>query len=42
MPKMNGCLQVMDSGVDDGGIDVALYLDAEAMGRFLLDKQLHI
>lgn len=42
MPKMNGCLQVMDPGVDDGGIDIALYLDAEAMERFLLDRQLHI
>jgi len=36
MPKMDGCLQVMDSGVDDGRIDVALHLDAEATKRLLL------
>jgi hypothetical protein len=35
MPKMDGCLQVMDSGVPDGGMDVALYLDEVAMGRLL-------
>ncbi|KAF9248780.1 hypothetical protein DTO006G1_4407 [Penicillium roqueforti] len=35
MPKMDGCLQVMDSGVHDGGVDVALYLDAVATGRLL-------
>ena len=35
MPKMDGCLQVMDPGVDDGGIDVALYLDADAMDKLL-------
>ncbi|KAE8373326.1 transferase family-domain-containing protein [Aspergillus bertholletiae] len=29
IPKMDGCLQVMDSGVLDGGIDLAVYLDAE-------------
>ncbi|KAL4870568.1 hypothetical protein BDV12DRAFT_165830 [Aspergillus spectabilis] len=37
MPKMDGCVQIMDTGVDDGGIDVVLYLDKEAMGRLLLD-----
>ncbi|KAL4788258.1 transferase family protein [Aspergillus varians] len=42
MPKTDGCLQVMDPGVDDGGIDVALYLDAEAMQRLLLDKSLQV
>ncbi|QKX61538.1 uncharacterized protein TRUGW13939_08690 [Talaromyces rugulosus] len=42
MPKMDGCLQVMDSGVDDGGIDIALYLDAEAMENLLVDKKLHV
>jgi hypothetical protein len=35
MPKMDGCLQVMDSGVRDGGMDVALYLDEVTMGRLL-------
>lgn len=42
MPTMDGCLQVMDPGVNDGGIDIALYLDAEAMERLLLDRKLHI
>lgn len=42
MPKMDGCLQVMDPGVDDGGIDIALYLDAEAMEKLLRDRQLHV
>ncbi|KAL4926879.1 transferase family protein [Aspergillus undulatus] len=42
MPKIDGCVQVMDPGVDDGGIDVALYLDTEAMQRLLLDKPLHV
>lgn len=42
MPKMDGCLQVMDPGVDDGGIDIALYLDAEAMKRLLVDRKLHL
>lgn len=42
MPKMDGCLQVMDPGLDDGGIDIALHLDAEAMQRLLLDIMLHI
>ncbi|KAL4885585.1 transferase family protein [Aspergillus karnatakaensis] len=37
MPKMDGCLQVMDTGVEDGGIDVALYLDSEVMGRLVGD-----
>ncbi|KAJ5384839.1 Transferase [Penicillium concentricum] len=37
MPKMDGCVQVMDSGVQDGGMDVALYLDEVATGR-LLDR----
>ena len=42
MPKMDGCLQVMDPGVDDGGVDIALYLDAEAMEKLLVDRQLHV
>ncbi|KAL5342799.1 transferase family protein [Aspergillus crustosus] len=40
MPKMDGCLQVMDTGVEDGGIDLALYLDKDATERLLLDKTL--
>ena len=36
MPKMDGCLQVMDSGVSDGGVDVALYLDAMPTERLLV------
>ncbi|CAI7581288.1 unnamed protein product [Penicillium glandicola] len=35
MPKMDGCVQVMDSGVGDGGMDVALYLDEVVTERFL-------
>ncbi|KAJ5467513.1 Transferase [Penicillium sp. IBT 31633x] len=35
MPKMDGCVQVMDGAVGDGGMDVALYLDDEAMGHLL-------
>lgn len=35
MPKMDGCVQVMDSAVEDGGMDVALYLDEMATGRLL-------
>jgi hypothetical protein len=35
MPKMDGCLQVMDSVVGDRGMDVALYLDKEAMANLL-------
>ncbi|CAG7930785.1 unnamed protein product [Penicillium olsonii] len=38
MPKMDGCLQIMDSGVGDGGMDIALYLDKETMGNLLQDK----
>ncbi|KAL2011465.1 hypothetical protein VTN00DRAFT_4183 [Thermoascus crustaceus] len=39
MPKMDGCLQVMDAGVEDGGIDVSVYLDAEPMQRLVEDSQ---
>jgi hypothetical protein len=42
MPKIDGCVQVMDPGVDDGGMDVALYLETEAMQRLLLDKPLQV
>lgn len=35
MPKMDGCVQIMDSAIGDGGMDVALYLDQEAMGNLL-------
>lgn len=42
MPKMDGCLQVMDAGVEDGGIDVSVYLDAEAMQRLVEDSQLRV
>ncbi|KAI9924489.1 hypothetical protein ASPWEDRAFT_268474 [Aspergillus wentii DTO 134E9] len=42
MPKMDGCVQVMDSGTDDGGVDLALYLDVEAMGKLLEDGRLRV
>ncbi|OKL58267.1 hypothetical protein UA08_06847 [Talaromyces atroroseus] len=35
MPKVDGLLQVFDSAVDDGGMDIALYLDSEAMEKLL-------
>ncbi|KAE8149520.1 transferase family protein [Aspergillus avenaceus] len=41
MPKVDGCLQVMESG-DGSGIDVALYLEGEAMKRLLVDPKLRI
>jgi hypothetical protein len=37
MPKVDGCLQIMDSAVGDGGMDVAVYLDEEDMGTLLED-----
>jgi hypothetical protein len=37
MPKMDGCVQIMDSAIEDGGMDVALYLDKEAMKELLGD-----
>ena len=37
LPKMDGCLQIIDSGLGDGGMDVALYIDKEAMGNLLGD-----
>ncbi|KAI9376096.1 hypothetical protein BJX61DRAFT_539110 [Aspergillus egyptiacus] len=42
MPKIDGCVQVMDPRVDDGEMDVAVYLETEAMQRLLLEKPLHI
>ncbi|CAI7582255.1 unnamed protein product [Penicillium bialowiezense] len=38
MPKLDGCAQIMDSGIDDDGMDIALYLDKEAMGNLLQDQ----
>ncbi|GFG18798.1 shikimate O-hydroxycinnamoyltransferase [Aspergillus udagawae] len=38
LPKLDGEVQVMESGVDDNGMDVALYLEKEVMER-LLDEQ---
>jgi hypothetical protein len=35
MPRMEGCLQIMDAAVGDGGMDVAVYLDEGDMGRLL-------
>lgn len=37
MPKLDGCVQIMDSEVGDGGFDVSLYLDKEAMEDLLQD-----
>lgn len=35
LPKLDGEVQVMESGVDGNGMDVALYLEEEVMERFL-------
>lgn len=35
IPRIDGCLQVMDAGVDDAGFDIALYLEEEAMRNFV-------
>lgn len=40
MPPMDGCLQVMDGASGDGGMDVSLYLESGAMGKFLEDEHL--
>lgn len=40
MPKIDGVLQVFDSVNDDGGMDVALYLDADSMDNLLRDRAL--
>ncbi|KAM0323897.1 hypothetical protein ACHAQA_008478 [Verticillium albo-atrum] len=40
MPRMDGCVQVMEG--HEGGMDVSVYLEAEAMGRLLKDQELGI
>lgn len=40
MPKMDGCVQIMDSGGEKGEIDVSLFLEKEAMGRLVKDELL--
>ncbi|KAI0016596.1 transferase family protein [Xylariomycetidae sp. FL0641] len=40
MSKMDGIVQVMDAVLGDGGVDVALYLEKEAMGRLLGGERL--
>jgi hypothetical protein len=39
LPKLDGEVQVMESGVDDNGVDVALYLEEEVMERFLAEQR---
>ncbi|KAF7121632.1 hypothetical protein CNMCM5793_009103 [Aspergillus hiratsukae] len=39
LPKLDGEVQVMESGVDDNGMDVALYLEQEVMERFLAEHE---
>ncbi|KAF7172183.1 hypothetical protein CNMCM5623_004423 [Aspergillus felis] len=39
LPKLDGEVQVMESGVDDKGMDVALYLEEEIMERFLVEQR---
>ncbi|KAK2834956.1 hypothetical protein FQN49_006744 [Arthroderma sp. PD_2] len=41
MPKIDGCVQLMDtSEADGGGFDISLYLETEAMKRLLADESL--
>lgn len=39
LPKLDGEVQVMESGLDDNGMDVALYLEQEVMERFLAEHK---
>ncbi|KAI0475555.1 transferase family protein [Xylariaceae sp. FL0804] len=41
MPKCDGIVQTMDAAVQDGGVDVALYLDAEVMNNLLQSNSLN-
>ncbi|KFY21903.1 hypothetical protein V493_07020 [Pseudogymnoascus sp. VKM F-4281 (FW-2241)] len=38
MPKMDGCVQVMDSSREIGGVDVSLYLDSLAMTKIIQER----
>ncbi|KFY07946.1 hypothetical protein V492_06670 [Pseudogymnoascus sp. VKM F-4246] len=38
MPKMDGCVQVMDSSREIGGVDVSLYLDSLAMAKVIEER----
>lgn len=38
MPKMDGCVQVMDSSREIGGVDVSLYLDSVAMSKLIQER----
>ncbi|KAI1504022.1 transferase family protein [Biscogniauxia marginata] len=40
MDKIDGIVQVMDAEVADGGVDVGLYLDADAMAALLENEEL--
>ncbi|EAW17213.1 transferase family protein [Aspergillus fischeri NRRL 181] len=39
LPKLDGEVQVMESGADDNGVDVAVYLEEEVMERFLAEQR---
>ncbi|KFZ17527.1 hypothetical protein V501_01679 [Pseudogymnoascus sp. VKM F-4519 (FW-2642)] len=39
MPKMDGCVQVMDSSHEIGGVDITLYLDSLAMARLIQERE---
>lgn len=39
MPKMDGCVQVMESCGEVGGVDVSLYLESEAMGKLVKERE---
>lgn len=38
MPKMDGCVQVMDSSREIGGVDISLYLDSLAMAKLIQER----
>ncbi|RBQ99102.1 hypothetical protein VDGD_07232 [Verticillium dahliae] len=40
MPRMDGCVQVMEGR--EGGMDVSVYLEAQAMDRLLADRELGV
>ena len=39
LPKMDGCVQVMESCGEVGGVDVSLYLESEAMGKLVKERE---
>ncbi|KAI2793978.1 hypothetical protein POX_a00568 [Penicillium oxalicum] len=42
MPAYDGMVQVEEAGVDEGGIDISLYLHDKAKERLLLERKLQV